>query len=35
MGATGAAAGALGVAAVPVGIVVAGGVYLAGKSLGG
>ncbi|KIW65523.1 hypothetical protein PV04_07778 [Phialophora macrospora] len=34
-GATGALAGTLGVAAVPVGIVVAGGTYLAGKALRG
>ena len=34
-GATGALAGTLGAAALPVGIVVAGGTYLTGKMLGG
>ena len=34
-GATGALAGTLGVAAVPVGIAVAGGTYFASKALGG
>ena len=33
-GATGALAGTLGAAALPVGIAVAGGTYLAGKALG-